>query len=277
MKTLEVIKRRMEEQNTFVCAGIDPNLERMPQDVRSLNVSDEEKVLRFLVGYMDTVAPYVCAFKLQKAYFDVFDGGHALIKNIIHHAQGKHGIPVIVDCKIGDIDETMKAYTHNLFDLLGADGVVVNPYMGDDVMQPLAAYPDKVIVPLVKTSNPGGAVVQDMRTEKGTFLWQEVLEMVVNRWNAGGNMVPVIASTQGVDLAAVRQAIPDEMMVFFAGMGAQGGSTQDFGQLLNKDRSGVLVNSSRGLLYPASQAGETWKDAIKRAVMELRDQLNKAR
>lgn len=277
MKTLDVIRRRMEEQRTFVCAGIDPNLERMLQEICLLDKPAEEKVKHFLVEYVDIVAPMVCAFKAQKAYFDVFDGGHALLTEIIDHVHNTHGIPVIIDCKIGDIDETMKAYTHNLFDLLGADGVVVNPYMGDDVMLPLAAYPDKAIVPLVKTSNPGGAVVQDIRTENGVYVWQEVLEMVVNRWNAGGNMVPVIASTQGVNLAAVRQAIPDEMMVFFAGMGAQGGSAVDFGQLLNKDRSGVLVNSSRGLLYPAVQAGETWKDAIKRSVTELRDQLNTSR
>lgn len=277
MNALEVIRRRMKERDTLVCAGIDPNLERMPEEIRSLKASDEEKVFVFLKDYVDVVAPHVCAFKAQKAYFDVFDGGHALLKEVIAYVHEKHGIPVILDCKIGDIDETMKAYCKNVFDVLQADGVVVNPYMGDDVMLPLAAYADKAIVPLVKTSNPGAAVVQDVMGKDGSPLWETVLKLVMQRWNASKNMVPVIASTQKMDLRAVRAMIGDETLALFAGMGAQGGSSNALGDLLNAQKAGVFVNSSRGLMYPAVKEGETWKEAVARAVVGLKEELNAQR
>ncbi len=273
MTAIQRIIGRMDERDTLVCPGIDPNIDRFPSEIRDADCPPDEKVRIFLREYINIAAEYACAFKAQKAYFDVFPNGHDLLHTMIDHAHALD-VPVIVDCKIGDIDETMKAYRRNLFDVLGADGAVVNPYMGDDVMLPLTEHPDRVIVPLVKTSNPGGAVVQDILTERGTYLWQDVLEMVVKRWNGAGNMVPVIASTQNMDLRAVRALVPDNMPIFFAGMGAQGGSAQGIRDLLDSHGRGVLVNSSRGLMYPQTQNGENWKDAIRRSVRTMRDELN---
>lgn len=274
MSTIKTIKRLSEERDTLVCAGIDPVIAKFPIEIRDMQVSDEQKVRVFLTQYIDIVAPHVCVFKAQKAYFDLFPGGHKLLKEIIAYVHERHDIPVIVDCKIGDIDETMKAYTLNLFELLKADGVVVNPYMGDDVMKPFEAYPDKAIVPLVKTSNIGGSVVQDIKIEDGRFLWQHMLDLVMHRWNESRNMIPVIASTQQINTSDIRRIIGDDTLVLFAGMGAQGGSTNDLAGLLNSGGRGVFVNSSRGLMYPALQAGETWENGIARAVADLQLQLN---
>ncbi len=267
----------MEEKDTLVCAGIDPTVERFPAEIRDLTMSDTQKTARFLETYVDTVAPHVCVFKAQKAYFDLLSGGQSLLRDIIAHAHERHGIPVIIDAKVGDIDETMRAYRKNLFDVLGADGIVVNPYMGDDVMLPLADYPDKLIVPLVKTSNPGGAIVQDMKLEDGRFLWQRMLELVAQRWNDGRNMAPVIASTQEIDAAMVRKAIPDAMPVFYAGMGAQGGSADALRGLLDSQGRGVLVNSSRGLMYPRADVGQSWQQAIGESVIAFKALLNRQR
>jgi orotidine-5'-phosphate decarboxylase len=276
MHAIETINRLMEEHDTLVCAGIDPNLALFPEEIRNLDIPDEAKVQRFLERYIEAVAPYVCAFKAQKAYFDVFSDGHKLLQDVIDHAQTHHSIPVIVDCKIGDIEETMAAYRQNIFELLGAAGVVVNPYMGDDVMLPLAQHADKAIVPLVKTSNPGGSIVQDIRTENGRYVWEEILHLVTDRWNGSRNMIPVIASTQNVDLVSVRRTIPDDMPIFFAGVGAQGGSIDSVRQLLDQQGRGVLVNSSRGLMYPEKERFENWPDAILRSVRTMRDRLNDA-
>ncbi len=276
MNTIEAIKRRISSQDTLVCAGIDPVIDRFPEEIRVMNISDEEKVKTFLKSYIGIVAPHICVFKAQKAYFDVFPGGHDVLKEIIQYAH-QHDIPVIVDCKIGDIDETMNAYIKNIFELLKADGVVVNPYMGDDVMLPFARYPEKAIVPLVKSSNPGGAVIQDARMEDGGYLWQHVLDLVMHRWNTANNMVPIIASTQQIDTASVRRVMGDDTLALFAGMGAQGGTTKDLKGLLDSHGAGVFVNSSRGLLYPTAEAQETWGDAIKRAVTTLQSALNLAR
>lgn len=276
MNAIAAIAKRMEERETLVCPGIDPNVDRFPDEIRLADIGINEKVRIFLASYIEIVADEACAFKAQKAYFDVLPDGHQRLHEAIRHAQSLD-VPVIVDCKIGDITETMRAYCRNVFDILGADGVVVNPYMGDDVMLPFADSEEKMIVPLVKTSNPGSAIVQDIKTERGTYLWQDILQMVIDRWNGGRNMAPVIAATQNVDLASVRAVIPDDMPIFFAGVGAQGGSIHNIRELLNSKGHGVLVNSSRGLMYPEKQAGEHWKDAIRRSVHTLKDNLNASR
>lgn len=273
MNTIESIKKLAKERNTLVCAGIDPVLEYFPQEILKLSTSNDEKLLIFLKQYIDIVTPYVCVFKIQKAYFDIFENGHALLKEVIAYAH-QYNTPVIVDCKIGDIDATMNAYLKNIFDLLEADGVVVNPYMGDDVMLPFGAYPDKAIVPLVKTSNPSGSVVQNLILENGNQLWLEILDMVMNRWNTSRNMIPVIASTQDLNLLDVRKRIGDDTLVLFAGMGAQGGKLTQLKQLLNTQGQGVFVNSSRALMYPKLLENEKWGMAIHRVVRDFRDQLN---
>lgn len=278
MNAIESLKTRMIDQNTLACCGLDPDLSKFPNDPSFTNLSDEKRISNFLQTVVDLTADQVCAYKIQKAFFDKFDGGHALLGSLIGYIHTNYkDIPAFVDCKIGDIDNTMTAYTNNLFGELGADGIVVNPYMGDDVLQPLAQYPDKAIIVLAKTSNPGGGVVQDVLLENGRPMWQHILQLSIERWNTAGNIVPVISSTVGLDMTGVRQLIPDEMPILLAGVGAQGGSYSDLGKLLNSERIGVFVNSSRGILYPKNESGQTWQNAVRMAITDLKTDLNKAR
>lgn len=276
MNVINQILMRMKTHNTLLCCGLDPDLKKMPPEITGKKISDEDKVLDFLRNVVDITAPHVCAYKAQKAFFDELSGGHDVLKELIHYIHTTHeGIPVIVDCKIGDIDNTMVAYIHNLFGILQADGIVVNPYMGDDVMAPFAEYPDKAIIVLVKTSNPAGGVVQDVILYNGLPLWRHVLDLVVNRWDKGKNMIPVIPSTAELNAIQVRSLIPDRMPILLAGIGAQGGSYDDLRDLLNSEGIGVLVNSSRGILYPNSE--KQWHIAIKEAVIELKNTVNNER
>ena len=157
------------------------------------------------------------------------------------------------------------------------DGIVVNPYMGDDVMAPMTSYPEKGIVTLVKTSNPGGGVVQDVLTKEGIPLWQHVLKLTVGRWNSVGNMIPVLSSTADIDLDEARKLIPDETPILLAGVGAQGGSRDSLRKLLNSKRSGVFVNSSRGFIYAETKGHKTWQDAIVKASELMKNELNEER
>lgn len=170
----------------------------------------------------------------------------------------------------------MTAYTHNLFTLLQADGIVVNPYMGDDVMIALAKFTDKAIVVLAKTSNPSGGIIQDIILQNGWPLWRYVLDLIVNRWNKSGNMIPVIPATAQINTSEIRLLIPDNMPILLAGVGAQGGNFTGLRQLLNSKNIGVFVNFCRGILYPA-QSGEEWHIAIKQAAVELKNILNQER
>lgn len=277
MKMNEQILERMRVHNTLLCCGLDPDMKKMPPEIIGRNTSDEEKVLAFLREVVDVTAPHVCAFKAQKAFFDVLSGGHYVLKELIDYIHTSNtDVPIIVDCKIGDIENTMEAYIQNLFSSLKADGIVVNPYMGDDVMLPLVELADKSIVVLVKTSNPSGGIVQDVILQDGQPLWRHMLNLVVNRWNRSENMIPVLSSTVGLNMEELRAIIPDNMPILLAGVGAQGGSYADLGKLLNSKGVGVFVNSSRGILYP-QQSQQYWQNAVEKAAVELKEALNKER
>ncbi len=276
MNTNDQIFARMKSHGTLLCCGLDPDLKRMPTEILEQNISDEEKVLAFTQSVVNATVPHVCAYKVQKAFFDLLSGGHETLRELICYIHREHpGVPVIVDCKIGDIDNTMAAYIHNIFDILQADGVLANPYMGDDAIIPLAELANKSIGVLVRTSNPSGGVIQDVPLENGQPLWRHVLDLVVNRWNQNSNMVPVLSSTVGLNMASIRPLIPGSMPILFAGVGAQGGSYADLGHLLNSQGTGVFVNSSRGILYPQSQG--PWQEAIRTAAIELKGALNNQR
>lgn len=276
MKVNHQIFERMKVQNTLLCCGLDPDIEKIPTEINRKHISDEDKVFEFLLGVIDATAPHVCAFKAQKAFFDVLSGGHEVLRKIIVYIHTAYpGIPVIVDCKIGDIENTMTAYIHNLFNLLEADGIVVNPYMGDDAIMPLIKLTDKSIVILVKTSNKSGGIIQDTILKNGEPFWYYVLNLVVNRWNNNKNVIPVISSTVGLDMTRIRSIIPDEMPILFAGIGAQGGNSGDLHKLLNSNGIGVFVNSSRNILYPQSK--KPWRIAVREAAVKLKEDLNKER
>lgn len=269
MKTNDQIFKRMKSHNTLLCCGLDPDLKRMPFEIIRKKTSNEEKVLEFLQIVVDITAPHVCVYKAQKAFFDVLSDGHDVLRKLINYIHISHpGIPIIVDCKIGDIENTMMVYIQNLFDSLQADGVVVNPYMGDDVVVPLSKLLDKSIVVLVKTSNPSSGIVQDIILQNGQPLWRHILNLVVNRWNRHTNMIPVLSSTAGLNMAEIRQFIPEKMPILLAGVGAQGGNYNDLYKLLNSENIGVFINSSRDILYP--QRRQLWQTAIKEATIKLK-------
>ena len=111
----------------------------------------------------------------------------------------------------------------------------------------------------------------------GRMLWQYVLELVAERWNRGANLIPVLSSTADLDLSGVRQVIPDDMPILFAGYGTQGGNLAHFRQLLDSNGRGVFMNSSRGILYPYDPGETEWRQRILHAVIELKDALNRGR
>lgn len=275
MSAIAKLMDRMVAANTLACCGLDPDLKRLPSELRGIDV---DRVYHFIVEVVTAAAPHVCAFKVQKAFFDGLRGGPELLQQLVKMIHIDYpGLPVFVDCKIGDIDNTMDAYTEYLFGKIEADGIVVNPYMGDEVLAAFNNFPDRAVIVLARTSNRGAAVVQDALMADGRPLWQHVLQLVVERWNQHGNLIPVISSTAGLDLTATRKMIPNEMPILLAGVGAQGGDYSDLRQLLNSSGSGVFVNSSRGLLYPSNPTGAPWQDAVAKATVEFKEALNRAR
>jgi orotidine-5'-phosphate decarboxylase len=271
------IFERMRSHNTLLCCGLDPDIRKIPIEIIEKYDSDEKRILEFLYNVIDITAEYVCVYKIQKAFFDILSNGHEALRKTINYIHLSHpGIPVIIDCKIGDIANTMSIYIENIFGLLQADGVVVNPYFGDDVIMPLAKLTNKATVVLVKTSNPSGDIVQNIVLQDGRLLWQNMLDLVVNRWNYNSNMIPILSSTIGPKAIDIRSLIPKNMPILLAGIGAQGGDYTTLRHLLNSDGLGVFVNSSRNILYPINKEN-SWQNAIKKAAIELKEALNKER
>lgn len=268
----------MRVNDSLVCCGLDPDPSKIPKEITRRFRNDYLRLQMFLEEVIDLTASHVCAYKAQKAFFDTIENGHALLRWTIQHLLETHPeIPIFVDAKIGDVGHTMDAYVQLMFNDLQADGVLVNPLLGDDVFAPFQSLPNKVAIVTVKTSNPNAAIVQDVNLTDGRPLWKYLLELTVNRWNTAGNMIPVIASTADMDLSDVRKMIPDQMPVLFAGFGVQGGSAKHLRDVLNSEQRGVFVNSSRGILYPYDPSDLNWRSSIVNTVCSMKHTLNAER
>lgn len=269
------LKAAMVRNNSLVCCGLDPDIKRMPEEITKLRKGSEEKAYTFLQSVVDNTYRDICAYKIQKAFFDTFREGHTLLSDTIsyiHRSQPQ--IPVIIDCKIGDTDNTMKVYAENIFGRLKADGVIVNPYMGEDVIEPFNDLKGKAVVVLVRTSNTSSDTIQTMSMYDKRPLWEHVLDLVVNKWNTSENLIPVLSSTSGDNMSNLRKLIPNSMPILLAGVGVQGGNINTIKPLLDSSGSGVFVNSSRGLLYPYKKTEKNWRKAIENATSEFKELIN---
>lgn len=278
-QVLDQLDARMKQTDTLVCVGLDPDPSKIPLSIIESASCVEDAVFSFLTQVVDITQPHVCSYKVQKAFFDQFDQGHALLEKLTDYIHATYpGIPVFIDCKVGDTDNTMQTYMHILFNQIKADGVVINPYMGDDVLEPFLKDPKKVGIVLVQTSNPRGKVVQELMLANGKMLWEEILEITLNQWNQNKNLIVVLSSNTSMNnYTSVRASIPQDVPILLAGIGAQGGNPEVMKQLLNKDKRGVFVNSSRGILYPYLPSDLNWKDSVLNAVIKLKIELNQIR
>ena len=264
--------------NSLVCCGLDPDITKMPKEITDGPASEDAKASEFLRETIDITAPHVSAYKMQKAFFDLFENGQKLLAETVRYIKAKYPtIPIILDSKIGDIENTMDAYLKVAFDRIKVDAVVVNPYMGGDVISPFRNAPDKAAVVLVKTSNPDGSVIQDMIIRDGKPLWMHVLQLAMGEWNASRNLIPVISTIANIDFCAVRKMVPDGTPILLAGFGAQGGQLDGLDKLLDSKKRGVMINSSRGILYPYRKEDPDWRKAIERSVVGMKDHINSLR
>jgi orotidine-5'-phosphate decarboxylase len=270
------VDNRILKSNSMVCVGLDPDLSKMPSALSQKYTNAEELTFEFLKRVIDITASHACSFKLQKAFYDYLDHGHTVLRDTVAYIKQNYpDIPVFIDCKIGDTDNTMKTYMTLLFDDIKADAVVINPYMGDDVLEPFMQDARKAAIVITQTSNPNAKVVQELELKNGKKLWQEMLDLTLDRWNVNNNLIVVVSSnSKSSNLSEIRARIPQEVPILLAGIGLQGGDPKILKGLLNENGRGVFVNSSRGILYPYEKENTEWEKAILNAVIELKDGLN---
>ncbi|OEZ89938.1 orotidine 5'-phosphate decarboxylase [Janthinobacterium sp. HH107] len=255
--------------NSLLCVGLDPDLAKLPAELRDL----PDGITTFCTRIIDATADLACAFKPQIAYFAAL-GAEKQLEDICRYVRENYPhIPLILDAKRGDIGATATQYAREAFERYGADAVTVNPYMGEDSLDPYLAWKDRGVIILCRTSNPGGSDLQFLDTD-GVPLYQRVARLVAEKWNKNGQCALVVGATFPEELAQVR-AIVGDMPLLVPGIGAQGGdiaATVGAGQTANG--MGMMISSSRAIIYATPQDGEDWADAARRVAIETRDAIN---
>ena len=258
--------------NSLLCVGLDPDLAKLPAELRDL----PDGITTFCTRIIDATADLACAFKPQIAYFAAL-GAEQQLEDICRYVRVNYPhIPLILDAKRGDIGATATQYAREAFERYGADAVTVNPYMGEDSLDPYLAWADRGVIILCRTSNPGGSDLQFLNTD-GEPLYQRVARLVAGKWNKNGQCALVVGATFPEELAQVR-AIVGDMPLLVPGIGAQGGdiaATVGAGQTANG--MGMMISSSRAIIYATPHDGEDWADAARRVAIETRDAINQHR
>jgi orotidine-5'-phosphate decarboxylase len=258
--------------DSLLCVGLDPDMARLPAQFQSA----PDGIYRFCTEIIDATADLACAFKPQIAYFAAL-GAEAQLERICAYMRDKYPhIPLILDSKRGDIGATAKQYAREAYDRYGADAVTVSPYMGSDSVEPYMEWRDRGVIVLCRTSNPGGSDLQFLEVN-GRPLYQHVAQLVADKWNANGQCALVVGATFPEELAQVR-AIVGDMPLLVPGIGAQGGdvvATVTAGK--TGSGTGMMINSSRAILYATAAAGEDFAAAARRVATETRDAINAAR
>lgn len=267
LKFRELLEQRWATSGSLLCVGLDPDQPRIPREYHDF----EDGIVRFCVDIIDATAEFACAFKPQIAYFAAI-GAECDLLAICEHIRDKHPtIPLILDAKRGDIGDTAKMYAREAFERYGAHAVTVNPYMGGDTIQPYLEYPNGAAIVLCRTSNAGSGEFQSQLID-GTPLYQHVARRAANEWSQHGDVSLVVGATYPAELAEVR-AIVGDMPLLVPGVGAQGGDpAQVVTNGASSNGTGLIVNSSRAILY----ADDGIAGAV-RVAKETRDALNAAR
>lgn len=269
---IEQLARAWEKNDSLLCVGLDPEIERFPSEIAAA----PSPIFQFNKAVIDATADLVCAYKPQFAHYAAYEAEDQLERTIEYLHRTYPGIPVILDGKRGDVGNTAERYAIEAFERYGADAVTVNPYLGGDSLEPFLKHVDKGVIVLCRTSNPGARDLQDL--EVGTQrLYHVVAELAATRWNTRGNCALVVGATYPRELAEVRRIVGD-MPLLLPGVGAQGA---DVAQAIQNGQSnrgtGLIVSSSRAILYPKPAAGADFAAAARAAARALRDEINAAR
>ncbi len=275
MNFLEKLITASRQQNSLLCVGLDPEMERFPDELRKLPVASA--VVRFCHTIIEATAPYVSAYKPNLAFFEVLGPVGMHIFQEVLSAIPAH-IPIIADAKRGDLGNTARNYAAALFEVYGCDAATVNPYLGYDSVAPFLAYRDKGILLLCRTSSPSARDFQDLLVQSEENQLRPLYEVIARRvqtWNEADNCGLVVGATYAQELHAIRTLCP-EMPILIPGVGAQGGDLEA-AVAAGVDGQGerAIIAVSRAILY--ASRGSDYASAAADMARSLRDQMNKVR
>ncbi len=254
----QALFHQIQKKSSFLCIGLDPALEKIPQHL----LKETDPIFEFNKQIIDHTAEYAVAYKPNVAFYEALGpkGWESLQKTLEYIP---NDLFTIADAKRGDIGNTSKLYAKAFFERMDFDAVTVAPYMGRDSISPFLDFKNKWVILLALTSNEGSGDFQQFENAKGIPLYQEVLTKS-QPWGTEDNLMYVIGATRGEKIETARKLAPGHFFLV-PGVGAQGGSLEEVARYGMNASCGLLVNSSRGVIY-ASSGADFGKAAQKEAV-----------
>lgn len=274
------LAKAQRHSGSLVCVGLDPDPAKLPLDLCAGDhaasghdaFARDAPLYAFNRRIVDATAHLAAAYKPQIAFYSALGAEEQLVSSIRYIRERAPAALVILDAKRNDIGNTAEAYAREAFERYGADAVTVNPYMGEDSVRPFLARPDRGAILLCRTSNPGAKDFQDLAFD-GLPLYRWVAQRAATHWNEHGNLMLVVGATYPREMAELRSAHP-ELSFLVPGIGAQGGDLDaTLAAGLDARGAGLLINSSRGIIY----AGGGSPDAIRAAAADLHTAINRRR
>lgn len=255
-------------KRSFLCVGLDTDLKKIPQHL----LKEEDPIFAFNKTIIDATAPYCVAYKPNLAFYECFGlkGWVAFDKTVRYIKEYYPDLFIIADAKRGDIGNTSAMYARCFFEELDIDSLTVAPYMGEDSVTPFLQYKDKWVILLALTSNKGSHDFQLTEDKDGVRLFEKVLR-TSQQWASDQQMMYVVGATQGRLFEDIRKIAPEHFLLV-PGVGAQGGSLEEVCKYGMTKDCGLLVNSSRGIIYADST--ENFATAAGQKAKELQQQMS---
>lgn len=258
---------QIRTKKSFLCVGLDTDIKKMPPHL----LSDKDPIFTFNKNIIDATAPYCVAYKPNLAFYEAFGlkGIDAFERTIDYLKKNYPNHFIIADAKRGDIGNTSAMYAKTFFEEYDVDALTIAPYMGEDSVKPFLGYDGKWVVLLALTSNKGSHDFQLTEDSNGERLFEKVLRKS-QVWGNADKMMYVVGATQGEMFKDVRKHVPNHFLLV-PGVGAQGGSLQEVCKYGMTKDCGLLVNSSRGIIYASN--GEDYAEVAASKAKELQAEM----
>ena len=255
---IDSLYQQIKVKESFLCVGLDVDLNKIPPHL----LNEKDPIFSFSKGIIDATHSFSVAYKPNLAFFEAYGlkGWKAFEKTIDYLNKNYPNHFIIADAKRGDIGNTSGRYAKAFFENFGVDAVTISPYMGRDSIEPFLSYKDKYAVLLALTSNKGSRDFQ-FSEDKGVPLYEKVLRLSTKFKNSN-KLMYVVGATKSENLIAIRKIVPDSFLLI-PGVGAQGGNLKEVVQNGINSNCGLLVNSSRGIIYASSGTDFSTKAAEK--------------
>lgn len=265
MTFFEKLDAAIEKNNSLLCVGLDPEFDKLPEEYKS----KPNPQFEFNKYVINQTAEFVCIYKPNSAFYEArgVKGISELKMTCEYISQQYPEIPILLDFKRADIGNTNNGYVSFAYEYLQADAVTLQPYLGSEAIKPFLNKTDKGNFILCKTSNPGGGEIQDLEINNNS-LYRHIARLAVKDWNYNNNIALVVGATYTDQLKEIREIAPD-MIFLIPGIGAQGGDLENtLKNGLRSDKKGLIISSSRGIIFSDSPRAEAEK---------LRDEINSHR